>query len=145
MSRTFYSPLFIMLLNVLSVFATSDEFHSKEVPEAICRDSGMLQISINPRMELLAVIQFTSISRMVHRGGPYAEAIAAWFSEYREHPVKHRLLDMEECGYVQKVFPYNKDWYIVPLCSFHNHSTGELDITDSVTLVSANKSETCEK
>lgn len=36
-------------------------------------------------------------------------------------------------------------WYIIPLCSAHNQTEGELSISDSTTFVSANKKETCEK
>lgn len=94
------SPLLIMLFSVLSVFATSEEPHSAAAPSAISRESGMLRISIDPRIELLAVIQYTSGSKMAHRGGSYAGAIGEWFAEYQNHPVMQRLRDMEECGYV---------------------------------------------
>jgi len=39
----------------------------------------------------------------------------------------------------------DQKWYIYPLCNAHNQHTGELDVSDSYTLVSANKSETCGK
>lgn len=38
----------------------------------------------------------------------------------------------------------DKKWYIFPLCQKHNKHTGELDVSDSWNLVSANKQETCE-
>lgn len=34
-------------------------------------------------------------------------------------------------------------WYIIPLCSTHNKSIGELEILDNCILVSANVKETC--
>ncbi len=46
-------------------------------------------------------------------------------------------------AHVQKVSQFDNNWYIIPLCSSHNKSTGELEIVDSVKLVSANKRETC--
>jgi len=92
-------PLLIMLFIVTSLLATSEEPHSAAVPSAISRESGMLRISIDPRLELLAVIQYTSGSKMARRGGPYAEAIGAWFAEYHNHPVMQRLRDMEQYGY----------------------------------------------
>jgi len=68
----------------------------------------MLNVMVDPRLELLAVIQYLSGSKMVFRGGPYAEAVAAWFSGYSDYPVIQRLKDMEECGYV----------YDLPVSSF---------------------------
>lgn len=48
-------------------------------------------------------------------------------------------------AHVQKSGAYDSNWYIVPLCNSHNLSGGELEILDSITLVSANKAETCDK
>lgn len=47
-------------------------------------------------------------------------------------------------AHVQKANSTDNNWYIVPLCSSHNKSSGTLDI-GSTTLVSANKSLTCDK
>ena len=46
-------------------------------------------------------------------------------------------------AHVQKDNSYDKDWYIVPLCSEHNKKATSLEVVDSVVLVSANKSQTC--
>ncbi len=48
-------------------------------------------------------------------------------------------------AHVQKANSSDNKWYIYPLCNTHNQATGELDVSDSYTLVSANKKETCEK
>ncbi|MFA4852803.1 MAG: hypothetical protein WC974_08870 [Thermoplasmata archaeon] len=48
-------------------------------------------------------------------------------------------------AHVQKDNSTDMSWYIIPLCSFHNQSEGVLEISDNYKLVSANKSETCEK
>jgi hypothetical protein len=48
-------------------------------------------------------------------------------------------------AHVQKANSSDSNWYIVPLCNSHNKSSGELDISDSCTFVSANRKETCEK
>ena len=48
-------------------------------------------------------------------------------------------------AHVQKADSDDKKWYIYPLCSTHNKSSGKLEVSDSYKLVSANKSETCEK
>ncbi|MDZ4181731.1 MAG: DUF4932 domain-containing protein, partial [Candidatus Cloacimonadaceae bacterium] len=100
--------LIIMLTSVLSLFATTEDDPTAAAPVAIRRNSGMLRISIDPRIELLAVIQYTSGSKMARRGGAYAEAIAVWFAKYQDHPVMNRLLDMEQCGYA----------YDLPVSSF---------------------------
>lgn len=100
--------LIIMLTSFLPLFATSDVSPQRATPEAISRKSGMLQITIDPRLELLAVIQYLSGSKMVFRSGPYAEAIQSWFSAYQDHPLMQRLLDMEQRGYA----------YDLPVSSF---------------------------
>lgn len=47
-------------------------------------------------------------------------------------------------AHVQKANSTDNNWYIVPLCVSHNKSEITLDV-ESTTLVSANKSLTCEK
>jgi hypothetical protein len=39
----------------------------------------------------------------------------------------------------------DQKWYIYPLCAHHNKHTGELEVPDYYSLVSASKRETCEK
>jgi hypothetical protein len=48
-------------------------------------------------------------------------------------------------AHVQKSDSSDGKWYIYPLCSAHNQSTGVLEVSDTYKLVSANKKETCEK
>lgn len=48
-------------------------------------------------------------------------------------------------AHVRKANSTDEKWYIYPLCNAHNKSTGELEVSDTYKLVSANKSETCEK
>jgi hypothetical protein len=48
-------------------------------------------------------------------------------------------------AHVQLSGNHDNKWYIVPLCEKHNHAAGELEISDGTKLVSANRSETCEK
>jgi len=48
-------------------------------------------------------------------------------------------------AHVQKSDSSDGKWYIYPLCSVHNQSTGDLEVFDSYKLVSANKKETCGK
>jgi len=44
---------------------------------------------------------------------------------------------------VQKAYCVDQKWYIIPLCSRHNASTTDLDVSDTITFVSTNISETC--
>jgi hypothetical protein len=57
------------------------------------------------------------------------------------------LLQEGPCGRARSEGRWHTDqkWYIYPLCGDHNKHKGELDVSDSYTLVSANKKETCEK
>lgn len=48
-------------------------------------------------------------------------------------------------AHVQKAHSSDDNWYIYPLCSAHNQSTGVLDVSDAYTLVSANQKKTCDK
>lgn len=48
-------------------------------------------------------------------------------------------------AHVQKDSSYDKNWYIIPLCSECNkYTNGSLDVSDSIVLVSANTSQTCD-
>lgn len=38
-------------------------------------------------------------------------------------------------AHIQKANSTDNDWYILPLCNFHNQSSGELEVTDSYKLV----------
>jgi hypothetical protein len=54
--------------------------------------------------------------------------------------------NLEVGAHVQKDGSYDKNWYIVPICQDCNAKTySSLEISDYITLVSANKSETCDK
>ena len=48
-------------------------------------------------------------------------------------------------AHVQKNNDTDRNWYIVPLCNGHNRNAEYLEISNSVTLVPANVSETCAK
>jgi hypothetical protein len=47
--------------------------------------------------------------------------------------------------HVQKAYSPDRKWFIIPLCSFHSTSKIDLDVSDTIAFVSADKSETCEK
>ncbi len=48
-------------------------------------------------------------------------------------------------AHVQKANSSDDNWYIYPLCNAHNKHTGELEVSSTYKLVSANKQKTCEK
>ncbi len=48
-------------------------------------------------------------------------------------------------AHVQKTDSPDDRWYIYPLCSVHNRTTGVLEVSGYYKLVSANKKETCER
>jgi hypothetical protein len=53
-------------------------------------------------------------------------------------------LNTDLCGaHVQRLG--DPRWYIYPLCNAHNQSDSVLSVSDAYKLVSANKSETCER
>lgn len=46
-------------------------------------------------------------------------------------------------AHVQKAASYDNNWYIVPFCTAHNHTIGQVELVDGTVLVSANKSKIC--
>ena len=46
-------------------------------------------------------------------------------------------------AHVQKADSHDRNWYIVPLCEMHSHSTYHVDIIVGTPLVSADPNETC--
>lgn len=63
---------------------------------------------------------------------------------YTYCPVEGCLKKIEVGAHVQKDSTTDRKWYIVPFCKTHNAETGgSLEISDNITLVSANVSETC--
>ncbi len=46
-------------------------------------------------------------------------------------------------AHVQKAYTSDQKWYIVPLCTYHNRSRGNIALVPYTKLVSANKSKTC--
>ena len=74
-------------------------YQTKGLSMDITGYNGMLKITIDPRLELLAIIQYLSGSKMVGNSGVYATAIEAWFSEYKNYPVIQILKNMESRGY----------------------------------------------
>ena len=61
-------------------------------------------------------------------------------------PEKTCLKKPTEGAHVQKDDSSDNSWYIIPLCSEHNAKHGEtIEVSDSVSLASANVSKTCGK
>jgi len=61
-------------------------------------------------------------------------------------PEKSCTKKPEVGAHVQKDSIYDKKWYIIPLCKDCNAKNGSsLEISDTITLVSANVEETCGK
>jgi len=77
-----------------------------------------------------------------------------WLKHWRNFSKQNlpHYCPVEECFqtdlvgvHVQKAYSLQEKWYIIPLCSFHSTSKMDLDVSDTIAFVSANKSETCEK
>lgn len=77
----------------------------------------------------------------------------SWINHWKKHSKYNTTICSElNCtqtknivgAHVQKT---NTDmsWYIIPLCDSHNKTKGELEISNGVCFISANKSETCDK
>lgn len=98
----------IMFLSVIIILfcliptcliAEESEYRIEKDRMAINGSSGLLKITIDSRLELLAIIQYLAGSKMVSNSGDYARAIDAWFLEYKDHPVIQTFKNMESLGY----------------------------------------------
>ncbi len=78
----------------------------------------------------------------------------SWLQHWKNFSVQSlpRYCPVEGCyqkdlvgAHVQLAYSIVRRWFIIPLCSLHNASKKDLDVSDTVQLVSANKSETCER
>ncbi|MBN2000926.1 hypothetical protein JW935_25500 [candidate division KSB1 bacterium] len=78
----------------------------------------------------------------------------SWLDHWKKfsgQPVTHcpasRCLNEDLVGaHVQKGGDSkDPEWYIYPLCTDHSSYLGELEVSDSYMLISANKKETCER
>ena len=68
--------------------------------EPLSETSGKLIIAVDPRIELLAVIQHLVGSDMVQADSEgYAASVDAWFADFRKHPVFERYLALEAEGF----------------------------------------------
>ena len=91
----------IISICCLSISLIAEKSHSrnKKTRNNITGKSGLLKITIDSRLELLAIIQYLSGSKMVNYTGDYAKAVDAWFIEYKDHPVIRTMKNMESAGY----------------------------------------------
>jgi len=79
----------------------------------------------------------------------------SWLQHWKNHsgqslpsycPETSCLQKPEVGAHVQKDNSADNSWYIIPLCKTHNAETGKsLTVSDSIVLVSANVSKTCDK
>ncbi len=90
----------LLCLLLMTVNADSNEDSAPEQIKPISTRIGMLDITIDPRMELLAVLQYLSGSEMtIPDSDGYAQSIDAWFADFKSHPVLSRLQSLEKHGY----------------------------------------------
>lgn len=68
--------------------------------EPLSKSCGKLNIAVDPRLELLAVIQYLAGSDMVMADSEgYAESMEEWFAGFKEHPVIERYKALEPKGF----------------------------------------------
>jgi hypothetical protein len=48
-------------------------------------------------------------------------------------------------AHVQRSYSLERKWFIIPLCTYHNASKIDLDVSDTIVFVPASRKETCEK
>ncbi|HHV37463.1 MAG TPA: DUF4932 domain-containing protein [Candidatus Cloacimonetes bacterium] len=90
----------LICLLLMSLTVDSSEDSAPEQIKPISTRLGMLDITIDPRMELLAVLQYLSGSEMtIPDSDGYAQSIDTWFADFKSHPVLSRLKSLEKHGY----------------------------------------------
>lgn len=91
---------FMLCLLPMSLLALSSEASAPAQIKPVSKSQGCLNITIDPRLELLAVLQHLSGSKMTFPdSGGYAASIDACFADFKSHPVLARLQRLEEYGY----------------------------------------------
>lgn len=90
----------LLYLLLMTVNADNSEDYAPEQIKPISTRVGMLDITIDPRLELLAVLQYLSGSEMIIPDSDgYAQSIDTWFADFKSHPVLSRLKSLEKHGY----------------------------------------------
>lgn len=90
----------LLCLSLMSLNAYSKEASAPEIIKPVSTRQGSLDITIDPRLELLAVLQYLSGSKMtIPDSEGYAESIDAWFADFKSHPALTRLQNLEKFGY----------------------------------------------
>ncbi|NLW18176.1 MAG: DUF4932 domain-containing protein [Candidatus Cloacimonetes bacterium] len=90
----------LFFLLPLSLIAFSTESQVQPQIEPVTQKSGKLTISVDPRLELLAVLQHLSGSEMTYADSDgYAASIDAWFSAFKKHPALSKLRALEDYGF----------------------------------------------
>ncbi len=102
-----YSNLKIMALFILIILpfyalwaGTTDTSIPFTSIEPIGQACGEMNISVDPRIELLTTIQYLSGSRYVMKDKMgYADSINTWFASYKSHPVIEHYRQLEKKGF----------------------------------------------
>ncbi|MDD2507213.1 MAG: DUF4932 domain-containing protein, partial [Candidatus Cloacimonetes bacterium] len=102
MLADFFSPALIVLLCLLplSLAALGAKTETLSKIEPVTATRGKLNISVDPRLELLAVLQHLSGSAMTSPDSDgYAAAADAWFAGFKDHPALAKLQSLETYGF----------------------------------------------
>lgn len=99
------NALIILIVCILCVFplllsATKAKPTVNEKIELLSKTCGKLNITVDPRIELLTVIQYLAGSDLVQADSDgYAAAVETWFAGARKHPAIAKYLALEAKGY----------------------------------------------
>ncbi len=92
--------LLLLCMSPVLLASSVDSKTQRDLPGSIGSKRGLLNVSIDPRQELLTTIQYLSGSEMVIKDeNAYTVAIESWFSAHREHPAIQMLSALESAGY----------------------------------------------
>ncbi len=92
--------VYIMCLFPLMLTASKASSAEYEKIKPLSQTCGKLIITVDPRLELLAVIQYLAGSDMVQTDSEgYAASVEEWFADLRNHPVLGSYRALEAKGY----------------------------------------------
>lgn len=102
MPADFFAPALIVLLCLLPLSLAAIGVETVALPkiEPVTANRGKLNITVDPRLELLAVLQHLSGSAMTSPDSDgYAAAADAWFAGFKDHPALAKLQSLETYGF----------------------------------------------
>lgn len=101
--------LITLVIMILSLFSgcktTANNASNKFTAKPISIESELYNISIDPKTELLQIVQYLAGDEVILKGHTYDDDIDKWFSKYKNHEVIKTYKEMYSSGYSYQIPP----------------------------------------